>query len=282
MVIQNSDFTYVVVRKLESQDVEQYLCRRLDGGEEEMCQIAALPDRYASELVPYLEQQIEGGSGALEDFFTDNGTLYIVTAARPFGSLKDRLKEQSCSLSERMAIAKNLLSELLLQGLDDPFCCAALDIGRIGVSDLLEIGLRYDLDAILDHEQIRFEMTQYRLAQVFSALFQKELGQGSLAEVTELVDRLEQGRFSSLLELYGWFLPVAETWSSRDEKELVPTGFWIRAWECAKRLAAKLVWLWKLVLILLALLYLVLSVKAFFAEPAMSANFKEIGTLKIE
>ena len=59
-------------------------------------------------------------------------------------------------------------------------------------------------------------------------------------------------------------------------------GFWFCMWERLKFLARKLVGLWKVLLLLLAAGYLVLSVKSLYARPAVSENFKQIGTLTIE
>lgn len=283
MVIQNSTRTYVVLRQMESNTIRQYLCRQTASGEEAECRIAVVPNQYAPDLIPYLEDQREEGKFTdLLDFFTDESSLYIVTAATSFASLESRLGGAACSLAERMTIMKNLLEALLLQGMDDFFCCAALKASDIGVSDALEIGLQYDLDGIIDHGQSVFVMTQYRLAGVVRVIFRNELEQQSLPELMELEERLKQGTFSSLLEVYGWFLPVAELWSNRKEDDLRPMSFWFRVWEWLKLLAGKLVWLWKLVLILLAAGYLIVSVKMFFAEPAVSDNYKEIGTLTIE
>lgn len=283
MVIQNSAHTYVAVQKLESERIRQYLCRRIAPGEDGECRMAVVPNEYAPELIPYLKGQRDKGTFTdLLDFFTDDGNLYIVTAARPVPGLTARLKGNGCSVAERMTIMKNLLSRLILQGMDDFFCCAALEPSAIGVSDSLEIALRYDMDGITDHEQYVFVMTQYRLSLVAETLFEEELRQESLPEMAEFSKRLKQGTFSDLLEIYKWFLPTAEVWISGAKKELKSMGFWFRMWERIKFLAGKLVGLWKVLLLLLAAGYLVLSVKSLYARPAMSENFKQIGTLTIE
>ncbi len=283
MVIQNSAHTYVAIQKLESENILQYLCRRIAPGEDVECRVAIVSNEYAPELVPYLKGlRDEETFTDLLDFFTDEGNLYIVTAAEPVSGLTARLGGSRCSVAERMMIMKNLLSRLILQGMDDFFCCAALHPSSIGVSDSLEIALCYDMDGITDHRQFAFAMTQYRLSEVAETLFAAELKQESLPEIAELSKRLKQGMFSDLMEVYRWFLPKAEAWLSGAEKELKPMGFWFRMWERMKFLAGKLVGLWKVLLLLLAAGYLVLSVKALYAEPAVSENFKRIGTLTIE
>lgn len=283
MVIQNSAYTYVAIQKLESGSIRQYLCRRVAPGVDEECRMAVVPNEYAPELIPYLKGQRDKGTFTdLLDFFTDDGNLYIVTAARPVPGLTARLRGNGCSVAERMTIMKNLLSRLILQGMDDFFCCAALKPSAIGVSDSLEIALRYDMDGITDHEQYVFVMTQYRLSEVAETLFEEELRQESLPEMAEFSKRLKQGTFSDLMEIYKWFLPTAEAWISGARKELRPMGFWFCMWERLKFLARKLVGLWKVLLLLLAAGYLVLSVKSLYARPAVSENFKQIGTLTIE
>ncbi len=283
MVIQNSTHTYVAIQKLESRTIEQYLCRRIAQGEDAECRLAMIPNQYAPELVPYLKEQQDSGKFTdLLDFFTADGNLYIATAAGSFPSLSARLAGNRCSVSERMAVMKNLLAEMILQGMDDFFCCSALEPSAIGVNDALEIDLKYDLDGITSHGQYAFSMTQSRLSQIAETLFEPELKEESLREIKEFTDRLKQSTFSDLLEIYRWFLPVAEAWITGGEKELKPMGFWFRRWERVKLLARKMVWLWKALLILLAAGYLALSVKTFFAEPAAAQNFKQIGTLTID
>lgn len=283
MVIQSSAHTYVAIQKLDTGIMSQFLCRRIAQGEDVQCRLAVVPNEYAPELVPYLKEQQDGGTFTdLLDFFTDAGNLYIATAATSFPSLLSRLEGNGCGLPERMAVMRNLLETLILQGMDDFFCCAALEPSAIGVSDSLEIGFQYDLDEIASHEQWGNLMTQYRLSLIADALFEAELKTESLPEAREFTQRLKQGTFSNLLEIYQWFLPVAEIWLSGEKKELKPMSFRFRMWEKIKGLAKKLVWLWKMFLIVLAAAYLVLSVKAFLTEPAVSQHFKQIGTLTID
>lgn len=282
MIIQNRNHTYVAVQKLASTEPDQYLCRKMENGSSMGCRIAVLDKKWAPDLVAYLESQIlDKRFQDLEEYFTDTKNLYIVTSAKERPSLEERLTGQSASLSERLSIAQNLLESLLLQGFDDFFCCAVLEIGRIGVSAGLEISFQYDLEGITDHEQYHFIHTQAKLKEVFGFLFREEVRQESLPELQEIIAFLNQGRFSSLMEVYSRFLPVAVKWIGRDEKELTPANFWFRMWERGKGLGKALLWLGKGALIVAAALYLALSVAEFFRLPEQARIFSEIGTLTI-
>lgn len=283
MIIQNRDHTYVAVQKLDSEGLEQYLCRKMENGRSTGCRIAVLDKRWAADLVAYLESQSQDERFQdLEEYFADEEKLYIVTSAKEQLSLEEKLTGQSCSLSERLSIGQNLLERLLLQGYDDFFCCAALDAGLIGVSDGLEISFQYDLEGITDHGQYHFVHTQAKLSEVLGFLFREEERQQSLPELKEILGLLRQGKFTSLMEVYSRFLPVVSRWMGKDEKELTPESFWFRMWERVKGLGKALVWLGKAALIGAAALYLALSVADFVRLPEQARIFSEIGTLTIQ
>ncbi len=283
MIIQNRNQTYVAVQKLDSAETEQYLCRRMENGRSIGCRIAVLDKKWAQDLVAYLESQSQDNRFQdLEEYFTDDKSLYIVTAVKERLSLEEKLTGQSCSLSERLSIGQNLLECLLLQGYDDFLCCAVLSVGQIGVSDGLEISFQYDLEGITDHGQYRFVHTQAKLAEVFGFLFQEEMQQESLPELKEFIGLLRQGKFSSLMEVYSHFLPVSSRWMGRDERELVPANFWFRMWERIKGLGRGLLWLGKAALLMVVALYLALSVVNFVRPTEQARIFSEIGILTIQ
>lgn len=283
MIIQNRNHTYVAVQKLDSAGLEQYLCRRMENGRSAGCRIAVLDKRWAPDLVAYLESQSQDERFQdLEEYFTDDKSLYIVTSAKERPSLEEKLTAQTCSLSERLSIGQNLLERLLLQGYDDFLCCSVLSAGQIGVNDGLEISFQYDMEGITEHGQYHFVHTQAKLLEVLGFLFREEERQESLPELQEITGFLRQGKFTSLMEIYSHFLPVAARWIGRDEKELIPANFWFRMWERVNGMGKALLWLGKAALIVAAALYLALSVADFVCLPEQARIFSEIGTLTIQ
>lgn len=283
MVIQNRNHTYVAIQKLDSAEPDQFLCRKMENGRSRGCRIAVLENRHAPEIIAYLENQTQNDRFRdLEEYFTDDKFLYIVTSSAEQPGLEEKLTGQKCSLSERLTIGRGLLESLLLQGFDDYFCCAVLQLGGISVSAALEVSFQYDLSGILDHGQYHFAQTQARLAEILGFIFREEEKQESFPEMSQLLGRLRQGKFSSLVEVYGQFLPVASRWMGRDEAELTPKSFWFRVWERVKKLGKALLWLGKAALLLAAVAYLAVSVAALIRQPAQADVFTEIGTLMIQ
>lgn len=282
MVIQNGAHSYVAVQKVDSRTIEQYLCRRMEAGSAEQCRLALIPKEQIQALLPWLQAQKEQGFSDLWDFFAEGEQLCVVTAARPYPPLVRYLSDKQPALAERLSITAAIFTELLLQGMDDYFCCAALSPERIGVSAALEIGFQYDLDDIAAHADVRFAMTQQKLAALLKGLFEKELSERCLPELETLFGRLLQGDFASLLDVWQAFVPIQERYSAADAQALQPMSLGFRIWERLKRFAAALVWLWKLLLIVLALLYLVVSVQAFVKDAEVAQNYGQIGTLELK
>lgn len=282
MIIQNRDHEYVVIQKLDSDSMDQYVCRRVEGGKSVPCRIGALSQDHAKTLVPYLEERKNSSdfTGLLE-YFTGDGNIYVVTKAGEGLSLEEKIAGERCGLTERVEIGHGLLEALLLSGADDFFCCGALSADRIMVSPALEVSFQYDLEGILEWEKTGFFDTSQRLAAALSYLFQEERKKKAFPEMDEMIAKLRQGDFKNLTDVYGWFEPVYEAWKGKKEEELKPESLGFRIWERLKRIFGFLPALIKIGLLALACLYLGLSVYEKVREPDFVQNYKKIGTLTI-
>lgn len=282
MIIQNRDRAYGVLQKFDSVKTDQFLCREVKGGQERDCRIAAVPLGGGAGLIPYLDSLVRAGTFQdLLEYFMDTETLYIVTAASRFPSLEEKMAGESCGLSERLAIGRNLLTALLLTGADSFFCRAALGTDRICVSPALEIGFQYDLEEIRDYDACSFNDAAVQLASVFSFLFRRELGLMAFPEMEEMIGKLKGGDFPGLLEVYGWFQPVCDAWMGKAEQSLQPESLGFRLWEQAKKFGWLVAAGVKLGLVAAAAAYLAFTVAELRGEPAQQQNFTEIGTLKV-
>lgn len=284
MIIRNLEKNYAVIRACEGAgDTEQYLCQDAEGKEKLEYKIARIPlDKVEGRLVFFLAAQLKRDDFLdLADYFTDDGYLYAVMRLGLGIPVNQKLAEENCSLAERFRIAERIITSLVLLNPHPYFFQAAMDAERIRVSSTGDVYFDYDLSELQAYSRVVFADGMKGLAKVLKVLFARELELLALPGIARLIYDLEQGEFREFLEIHERFLPVYEEWLGKTDEDLQPETWSFRLWERCKKLfglAKKLVYVG---ILLLALAYLVISVRAFRQEPGVRQNFQKVGTLEI-
>lgn len=285
MMIRNLSKKYLVIQELEcTQTVSQYLCRMMDQEDSRMYRAARQEIlRVGADEIRFLMEQVKNENFTdFVDFFTDGDSLYVLMQYGAGISLREKLITEECSLGERLEIGKNLLERLLLLDLPPFFLNAAMTEDQVRVEKNGDVGLDYNLVEIDRFSTYGFSQGAEGIGRVFMTLYGEELRLKAIPELETMVYGLLHGEKDSLMDIYQGFLPIYRTWKRRRDGELEPKNFLFRLWDMVKaagRLLKKLV---MPAICLLAVAYLVLSVRNFFAPPGVKAQFTSIGTVQIE
>ena len=282
MIIRNLSKQYRVIREWESDgEIAQYICREEE--EQKDCRIARqdLKSVSGDEIRFFMDQIHSQSFTDFLDFFTDAKNLYLVMVHNTGESLSKKL-EESCSLKERMEIGKNLLEQMVLLDLPDYFFQAAMDSKLIVVSRSLEVRLEYDLKNLDCFRECTFLQGTEGLADIFRELYREELEIKAFPPMETMIYDLRDGKFQNLLEIYGRFQGIYREWADRKREQLKPESFAFRMWEKIKRAGGFLKNLAAAGILVLAVVYLVLSIRQVGKEPGTADNYYSIGTLKIQ
>lgn len=285
MVIQNLEHSYIVVQACPGAGTaRQFLCREERDGQWLEKKLLRVPlEAVSGNLIRFLAEQIRRESFTdLEDYFTDDAFLYAVMQLGAGKPLSEKLSEEKCSLTERLEIGRHLLERLVLLDPAPYFFCAAMDVSRIRTDAALESTFDYDLSELPEYAKISFDMGAERLCGVMDQLFPEERKQRSMPELERFCYGLSHGEYADLLSILQAYNEVCAVWLNRTEAELTPQTLGFKLWALFKKLLRVLRKLALIGILLLALLYLGLSVWEFAKPPEAGQTFSRIGTLEIE
>lgn len=285
MIIQNREHKYVVIQKIQDGEmIEEFICRDVQSSFEQEYRIArVLTKVLPSGLIPYLLNISQNGEFKdFREYFTDEQYLYLVVSENIHMTLKDRLDQDICGLAERIQIGMALLEHLVL--LDPPpyFAASAMSLQGIGISKAMEIEFRYDLSRLFRYQDYGMKQVEDGLFTCFHRLYQKELELKAFPEMEALLTELSKDSYEDYVSIYARFRGIYEVWQGRGEESLKPQSRSFRLWEILKRIGKILKSMVSVLILLLALVYLILSVRAFTAPHPSIQNYKNIGTVEIQ
>lgn len=284
MMIQNLERNYVIVQSCPGTGTaSQFLCREDKSGQWLEYKIGRIPlTEVSGNLIRFLMEQIHKESFSdFEDYFTDDSFLYVVMRLGEGKSLEAKLTEEACSLQERLETGKKILERLVLLDGDPYFFKAAMEAGRIRVSKSLEISFDYDISDISFYQKADFSQGSSKLSEVFEVLFSKERKQRSMEELDRLCYDLSHGKWTDYLAIHREYLNLYEKWMGKEEPDLIPQTWGFRLWEAVKKGLRGLKKAALAGILILAALYLYLSIEEFLKPLDRADNYKRIGTLEI-
>ena len=284
MVIRNLERDYTVIKKFEGEgDITQFLCQSTENGNDSWHRLARIPlDAVDGHLIAFLLGELKREEFEdLEDYFTDDAYLFVVMRLTDAGTLGENLSQEKVSLRERLWMAHGLIERLVLVAPAPFFFCAAMDEKLIHVSEAGDIMLDYDLAQLCEYGKFSFDSGCGRLGDVLERLFAEEIKLRAFPEMERLVYGLKHGEFGEYLEIHESFNRIFEIWEKKTEADLKPEKVSFRLWEKIKQGVKFLKNLILAGILVLAAVYLVISVRDFLKEPEVHVNYQKIGTLTV-
>ncbi len=285
MVIRILDQNYYVQQTLPSETgLVQYVCTNVSEDDGKMYRIVRIPlQDVETGLVQYLTDLYgQGLFRELVQFANEEGYLNVVTDCGKMKSLalSEKLKEQ-LPLKERALMGEKLLERLILSNVPAYFAQSALDTDHVRYTDAGECSLVFELENLLHYADARTSAEVLSLRNVLDALFEKELKDEKLPELTELLQGMAQGEYPGVMEVYQKYKPLASEMAQLDETTLPAMSLPYRIWERIKKVFGWLKNLFFLLVILIAAAYLVMSIRDFMAPTVQKDVYQSVGDIEI-
>ena len=280
MIIHTYEHDYPISSVKEKNEIyECYICRNLiDGG---FCRIMSIKDKaYFPGLVSWLTETVN------RDTFTDylehfnfNDTLCIVMKYTQGLTLADKLATESLSVTERAEIGRKILEKIVLQEIPDYFLSKCIDPECIIVSPDLTVNFNYMIDDIIGSRQCDAMECINKLLRL---LFARELERKVPEPVIKFFDKLPELLELSVIEIYGEYHEMIGELTDIPDTEEEPQSVWYKIWNNAKKVWSVLKKLIMFALILLAAIYLIMTIDGVKSSSTRKANFDRIGTVTID
>lgn len=285
MLIQNFDWSYQVIRYLDGTDkTEELLCKELTKGEDTAWLLVRTSDPVVSKsFTLFLEEKVK--KQEFTDYcecFQAEGAFCAVFRYSLEQSLKEKLKNELCSLKERIQIARGLLERLLILNPHPYFAWNALRPEQITVSRSLEVRWNYHLEKVGQFDSCSMKDVEKGLSSVMRLLFQREEQKHLYPLLEEYLQNLARGKETTYLELYQNFIPVCEELIKEPDKEQLPKTFAFRMWEKTKKILNICKYVMAVLIILAALLYVIHTFQDKSGDKVVSKTIYQIGDITIE
>ena len=233
MIIRSRDFTYEVIERLpDGADIWHFRCRCMEDGTE--CHLAAFTGTSAMEESPaVLELAQNPAFTELKEYFVEQEALYLVFPYPQGNSLETCLTEkQDWTAMERFYVGQAVMERMILLQVPDWLLGGVLEAAAI-YPEQDPVGFYYLYRDPADGKP-GWEGIQTGLTALATELFGKEIGGGRYAEIEAFRDRLENGAYADIMEIYRSYLelmPVCGEDRSLPQEEKVPLMERLKKWK---------------------------------------------------
>ena len=287
MVIHVLDQNYFVLQTLPSETgLTQYVCRNVAGDDGHIYRVVMVPrEETTPDLVRWLSDIFSAGRfHELVQYASERDSLQIVvdcgfSDAVPMDRL---LSEEQPALKERMMMCGKMLERLILSDVPAFFAVPALYPDHVRFTKGLDCCFTYELENLVKFEETDTEKELHHLRAVIRKLFAAEMRDRKLPELKSLLDRIVQHEFPDRMAIYEAWLPIQEKYGTADETKLEAKSLPYIIWEKIKVIAGFLKKLFFIVVIIMALAYLVLSIRNFAAPQKQQDIYQSIGDMTIQ
>lgn len=286
MIIRVLDRNYFVQQTLSSEKgLLQYVCTNVAEDDGKVYRIVRIPlPEVDSGLIRYLSDIYrEGRFHELAQYANEDGFLQVVAdcGLQKAKTLKDLLEESNLTLRARLDMGEKIMERLILSDVPDFFALGAMDTDHVRFTDAMECCFTFELEGLKDFERADTAEVHQKLRKVLDELFAKELKDDRVPEFRPFLDRISQKEFSTNMALYQAYQPLAAEVGLRDEKSMEGLSLPYRIWNKIKSFFGFLRSLFFVIVILIAIAYLVMSVRNFVAPTKQKDVYHSVGDLEI-
>ncbi len=286
MIIRVLDRNYFVQQTLSSENgLLQYVCTNVAEDDGKVYRIVRIPlPEVDSGLIRYLSDIYrEGRFRELAQYANEGSFLQVVAdcGLQKAKTMKDLVEEGGLTLRARLNMGEKLMERLILSDVPDFFALGAMDTEHIRFTDAMECSFTFELEGLKDFEQADTAEVHQKLRKVLDELFAKELKDDRVPELRPFLDRISQKEFSTNMALYQAYQPLAEEIGLRDEKSMEGMSLPYRIWNKIKSFFGFLRSVFFVVVILIAIAYLVMSIRNFVSPTKQKDVYHSVGDLEI-
>ncbi len=287
MVIRVLNQNYFVLQTLPSETgLTQYICKNVAGDDGHIYRVVMVPrEETTPDLIRWLSDIFSAGRfHELVQYASERDSLQIVVDCGYADAVPmDRLlEEEKPALKERMMMCGKMLERMILSDIPAFFAVPALYPDHVRFTKSMDCCFTYELDKLAKFEEIDAEKELHHLRAVIRKLFADEMKDRKLPEVKEFLDRIVQHEFPDRMSMYEAWLPIQEKYGEADETKLEAKSLPYIIWEKIKAFARFLKSLFFIVVLILALAYLVFSIRNFMAPEKQQDIYQSIGDMTIQ
>lgn len=285
MIIHILDRDFLVLYTVKGGDrgLQQHICRDVNEPSDRTYRALRIPAEHTGgALIRYLMEQVHNRDFLeFADYSTDAEGVTVFMDCGSGTPLSERLSGEVLRLGERLVLAEKLAEHLVLGNVPPYFIHAAMEPGRIKVTDAMDFGFDFELSDFLSWQEVDFSMACRDMGKVFAVLFEPELARRAFPDMESFLYGLDHGEFENVLRVYERLETICRQWKDRDETALESRSFAFRLWERIKGLGKILMRFAKLAVILLAAGYLAYSVYELLQPDPAAQVYERIGDLEI-
>ena len=286
MVIRVLDQNYFVLQTLPSETgLLQYVCKNVAEDDGHVYRIVMVPSEQTDKgLIGWLFDIWQAGRfHELRQYASERDRLKVVVdcGAESAVPMADMLDTEPLSLKERIHMGGKLLERLILSDVPDFFAVHSLDPEHVCFTENLDCSLRFELEYLTEYDEADLARVFHRLRAVLRRLFAGELREKKMPELKELLDRILQQEFSDMMEVYRAWLPIADKYAGMDEERLEPKTLGRIVWDKVMALLGFLKKWVGVAIVLIAVAYLVLAIRAFTAPTKQMDVYQSVGNMTI-
>lgn len=196
--------------------------------------------------------------------------------------LKEMLPSEYMGVAERLDIVKNTLERIILQNLPPYFAARCMRPGGVWVKRSGEVSFLYDVTGVERGTDFGMREVSAAFGGLLERVFDGELKRETVPELKKFLIELHENLFSDYMEIYRRFCEVRLAFLELSQEAFAMPNTWIfQLWDRVKKYFKPLKKLAALILFIVALAYMVWTIRT-ASEPAVSMNvLDQIGTLDI-
>lgn len=284
MVFETHEKQYTVLRILtEDEHISRYVCQ--DESDQSAYLVFKIHEKdWIVKTLSFLTDQVNNRdfSDMVSCFFCEE-SLFIVMRKAEGTTLEEKLSDEECSMTERIAMGRSILDKLMIQNMPEYFMKDCLNTSAILMSHSLQAGFCYNLNNLYDYGEVVFQDVCNRIADIMNELFKYELKKRILSVMDKFIKDLTYGEFKDILSVYKEYDEVCKKIAGMTAEELNEPKTWpFRLWDRFKKIWPGIKRVIALALLVAALVFLAITIKNIGNEGNENKSFSYIGTLTIK
>jgi hypothetical protein len=284
LLIQTFEHGYKVISHVLTNDVGKiYICK--DVSEDQEYTILRLSDKaIVPELMIYLTTRIQKHIFAdyIEHFVFEDDFCIVLKYYRGI-SFFEKLKNERCSLKERLELGSKIFEKIVLLDMPLYFQKNCLMGELIVVRPSLDIDFNYLPSDIRDFAAADDEAVLKSVIVIFNKLFADELSKQSAPPINQFYTDLQNEKHFDNIELYKRYIQMCRKVESIPKEEVQkPKSKLFLLWERLKKQLKVLKKILIAILLVLAVVYLIWTIReAINPTVKEGKHFEYIGSEKI-
>ena len=282
MTIATADETYIVLNTLDSKyGIERMVCL-IDGQEEKRVLLIKISnkDYIISSMLFFAETAKNDNFTDYIKYFSSNGNFYMVFRYNDGVKLSERIKD--AKFEEKLSIVKAIVDNLIIQNIPYYFANYSLTVDNVTLDENNVCTFLYNVDKPDSYKEIELEDVTDRFRELIEFIFAAEFKIESVPRLETYIKDLRRHNYDSIMDLYSDFMKLYEELMKLDKGEaVIPKTRGFRRWKefmsRFKYVKTAIV----LILIVVAIVYLILTIGNVNAKGKGNVSIKSIGTVEL-